>query len=199
MNPKFILFGLVIMFLGACSTKEIDFPAQYVFDKAELNSQSIFAYQNDVAKAVNPTTGTFVDQNRQIRDSFDTIFDQLNTMFPFVFQSIELVDEKTVKVMNSAGDVLTLPYEKLSDNIIQIENSIQLKMEENTLAQCVVMGIVGGKSKSGMAFNLPDFTACLFTDSHVEIAKKYYDQYTATGSKVDTIAVSPIDIRYKRK
>ena len=158
MNPKFILFGLVLMFLGACSTKEMDFPAQYVFDKAELNSQSIFAYQNDVAKAVNPTTGTFVDQNRQIRDSFDTIFNHLNTMFPFVFQSIELVDEKTVKVMNSAGDVLTLPYEKLADNIIQIENSIQLKMEENTLAQCVVMGIVGGKSKSGMAFNLPDFT-----------------------------------------
>lgn len=139
MKLRILTVCVLMMFLGSCSKDGIDYPSKYVFDKASIKSQSVYAFQNGISKEVNPTTGEFAEINRLVIDSFDILFEQLTTMFPFTFQSIELLDEKTARVIGSSGADVTVPYEKPSDDLIIIDGSTELKIGDNTLAQCFVL------------------------------------------------------------
>lgn len=188
-----------MMFLGSCSKDGIDYPSKYVFDKASIKSQSVYAFQNGISKEVNPTTGEFAEINRLVIDSFDILFEQLTTMFPFTFQSIELLDEKTARVIGSSGADVTVPYEKPSDDLIIIDGSTELKIGDNTLAQCFVLSNRVGVFANGMEFSIPDFTFCSHAATNQELAKKVYDQYAKNGTKVDSVMVTPFNVFYKRK
>lgn len=199
MNLKLITVCFSFLVLGACSKDGIDLPAKYVFDKASIKSQSVYAFQNGISKEVNPTTGEFAEINRLVIDSFDILFEQLTTMFPFTFQSIELLDEKTAKVIGLSGADFTVPYEKLSEDLIIIDGTTELKIGDNTLAQCFVLSNRVGVFANGMEFSIPDLTFCSHSATNQELAKKVYDEYTKNGTKVDSVMVTPFNVFYRRK
>jgi len=199
MNLKLIIVCVSFLVLGACSKDGTDYPAKYVFDKASIKSQSVYAFQNGQQKEVNPTTGEFAELNRLVIDSFDILFEQLTTMFPFTFQSIELLDEKTAKVIGLSGADFTVPYEKLSEDLILFDGSTELKIGDNTLAQCFVLSNRVGVFANGTEFIQPDFTFCSHSATNQELAKKVYDEYAKNGTKVDSVMVTPFYVFYKRK